>query len=88
MATESEMEWYKSFYVGPDFDLKDNMCVPLFRDLYECQEKAAFPLRDCVLFKEDFLECVIKTKQVMKRCSKSISSVNPFLLLFRRPNLQ
>jgi hypothetical protein len=64
MATRDEMAYYKAFYVGPDFNLKDTVCMPLFRDLVACQEEAAFPLRDCILYKEDFLECVLRKKQV------------------------
>ena len=67
MATKEEMEWYKAFNLGPGLDFKETPCTPLFRDLYECQENAVLPLRDCMLFKEDFLECVHKTKQVFQK---------------------
>lgn len=66
MATPNEMQYYKEFMVGPIIGGLDNMCDDLFRDLFECQEKSPFPLRDCILYKEDFLECCNQEKKVIK----------------------
>ena len=58
------MKWWQQANVEPTIYMRNNICNKLFADLYECQAKSPFPLRDCILFKEDYVECIDKVKQV------------------------
>lgn len=62
-------------HLDPDFDerfdlggglfTRDGRCKPYLDDMNQCKQSSPLPKRDCMLFFEDYFECLTRTRQVL-----------------------